>query len=393
MAKIAENSRSSQLKETYTVTRTNLKSVGIAPDHNRTALSKGQKAFNALIKQIEKRRARLTAWEGVVSAFHQKFVGEFTPLERTLTDLRIQLVHRLDQACDQKGLTKAERRTASDLIAELASDLVAQSGDPELKALYNKHSQSDYDSEAASELEDMKWVLEDMLGVELGDDLDMSSPEAVYERVQAEMEQRQAQDFAENQAREEHRAKRKKTAKQIAAEAQAEAEQAQLSQSIREVYRKLASALHPDRETDPEERDRKTSLMQRVNQAYANNNLLQLLELQLELEHIDQHAINNISEDRLKHYNTILKEQIGELDQEIMHVEAAFKNSYGIAPFTVVAPGTIVRNLDGDISMLKQDIRALEKDLLAFDDIKQLKAWLRAAKRLAGMDVFGDLSY
>jgi hypothetical protein len=375
------------------MTRTNLKSVNIAPDHAQPALSKGQKAFNALIKQIEKRRARLNAWEGGVPAFHQKFVGEFAPLEQSLTDLQIRLVHRLDQACDQKGLTKAERRTASDLVAEMASDLAAQRDDAELKALYNKHSESDFDLEAASELEDMKWALEDMLGVELGDDLDMSSPEAVFRRVQAEMEQRQAQDFAESQAQEERRGKRKKTAKQIAREARAQAEQAELSLSIREVYRKLASALHPDRETDPKERDRKTSLMQRVNQAYSNNNLLRLLELQLELEHIDQHAINNISEDRLKHYNTILKEQIGELDQEIMHVEAEFKHRYGIAPFAAVSPGTIMRNLAGDIASVRKSVHTLEKDLLAFEDIKQLKLWLKHVQREAAMNAFDDMLF
>jgi hypothetical protein len=290
-------------------------------------------------------------------------------------------------------LTKAERRTASDLVAEMASDLAAQRDDAQLKALYNKHSESDFDREAASELEDMKWALEDMLGVELGDDLDMSSPEAVFRRVQAEMEQRQAQDFAESQAQEERRAKRKKTAKQIATEARAQAEQAELSLSIREVYRKLASALHPDRETDPLERDRKTSLMQRVNQAYSNNNLLRLLELQLELEHIDQHAINNISEDRLKHYNTILKEQIGELDQEIMHVEAEFKHRYGIAPFAVVSPGTIMRNLASDIASVRKSVHTLEKDLLAFEDIKQLKLWLKHVQREAAMNAFDDMLF
>ena len=79
---------------------------------------------------------------------------------------------------------------------------------------------------------------------------------------------------------------------------------------MREVYRKLASALNPDRESDPIERERKTALMQRVNQDYARNNLLELMELQLELEHIDQDALKNISQDRLKHYNAIMKEQI-----------------------------------------------------------------------------------
>ena len=375
------------------MTRTNLRSISIASDHNQSNLSKGQKAFNTLIKQIEKRRARLSAWEAAMPAFHRKYVSDFAPLEQTSTDLRTKLVHRLDQAYAQKGLTKSERRTIAELISDLAGELVAQSADPELKSIYNRYSESDFDSEAAAELDDMKSALEAMLGVELGDDVDMSSPEDVLQRAHAQMEQLQAQDALENQAREARRAKRKKTPRQLAAEAREQVEQAELSLSIREVYRKLASALHPDRETDPQERERKTTLMQRANQAYSKNSLLQLLELQLELEHIDQSAINNIGEDRLKHYNKILKEQVGELDHEILHVENGFKHSYGIPPFIEVSPGTIMRNLAADIFSLQESLHALEHDLLVFDDVKQLKGWLKSVRRSLATPRFDDMPF
>src|SRR5471030_2707005 len=138
------------------MTRPILRSISIAPDHNKSNLSKGQKAFNTLIKQIEKRRARLSAWEAAMPAFHRKYLSEFAPLEQTSIDLRTKLVHRLDQAYAQKGLTKSERRTIADLISDLAGELVAQSDDPELKTIYNRYSESDFDSEAAAELDDMK---------------------------------------------------------------------------------------------------------------------------------------------------------------------------------------------------------------------------------------------
>ena len=375
------------------MTRTNLRSISIASDLSQSNLSKGHKAFNTLIKQIEKRRARLSAWETAMPAFHRKYLSEFAPLEQTSIDLRTKLVHRLDQAYAQKGLTKSERRTIADLISDLAGELVVQSDDPELKSIYNRYSESDFDSEAAAELDDMKSALEAMLGVELGDDVDMSSPEDVLQRAHAQMEQLQAQDALENQAREARRAKRKKTPRQLAAEAREQVEQAELSLSIREVYRKLASALHPDRETDPQERERKTTLMQRANQAYSKNSLLQLLELQLELEHIDQSAINNIGEDRLKHYNKILKEQVGELDHEILHVENGFKHSYGIPPFIEVSPGTIMRNLAADIFSLQESLHALEHDLLVFDDVKQLKGWLKSVKRSFATPRFDDMPF
>jgi hypothetical protein len=52
------------------------------------------------------------------------------------------------------------------------------------------------------------------------------------------------------------------------------------------------------------------------------------LELQLGLEHIDPYALNNMSDEQLKHYITILKEQLHEFDQEILHVEPAFRYTY-----------------------------------------------------------------
>src|SRR5205823_1944963 len=98
-----------------------------------------------------------------------------------------------------------------------------------------------------------------------------------------------------------------------------------ISESIREDYRKLISALHPDRELDPAERERKNRLMQRANVAYDNRNLLELLELQLEIEQIDQSMINTPSKSRLKHYNQVLTEQYKELRQEISEIEMSFK--------------------------------------------------------------------
>lgn len=192
-------------------------------------------------------------------------------------------------------------------------------------------------------------------------------------------------------------AQAKKTAKQLAKEAQQQAEEQQISLSIREVYRKLASTLHPDRETDARERERKTALMQRVNEAYEKRNLLQLLKLQLELEHIDQNAVNNISEDRLKHYNKILKEQLVELEQEIFHVEGGFVMQSGIDPFKKASPRTIMRHLASEIVEVQHAIRDIEKDMLEFEDIKKVKAWLKKMRRqaaemddFAGFDDFKD---
>ena len=366
------------------MTRTPATAVSISAGDHQSPLSKGQKAFNSLIKQIEKKRTLLAAWEEAIPPYQRKYTSELVPLIADTMNLQIKLVHFLDHASTQKGLTKHERQKISEVITGLAGELAAARDDADLKALYNKHSRSDFDVEAAADLQGMKTMLEYELGFELGDDLGLSSPEEILARARILIEEQAAQEDANRLAWEAARqAKRTKSTKQLAKEAQQQAEAQALRQSIREIYRKLASVLHPDRETDPQERERKTALMQRVNQAYDKNNLLQLLELQLELEHIDQATIANISEDRLKHYNKILREQVLDLEMEIRRVEDRFRAQFGIDPFARISLNSIMNNLAVEIVNIESTIRQLQKDLREFDDTKKFKAWLRALWRPA----------
>ena len=366
--------------------KTQTKAISIVTCKDHPHLSKEQKAFNTLIKKIDEKRASLAAWQEIIPAYQKKYASDFIPLVASSQEVQIEMVHFLDRTCDKKGLTSPERRMIHDLVSRMAGDLAVERNDEELKNIYNKHSGSDLDKEAEASMNGLKSLLEDVIGVDLGDDLDMSSPEEIFKRAQAHMNEQQTQFEAERREHEEHQSKRKKTAKQIAKESQQQAEQQQTSQSIRELYRKLASALHPDREPDPQERERKTLLMQRINQAYDKKNLLLLLELQLELEHIDQATINNITSSRLKHYNKILKEQLNELEHEIFVTEDMFKAQFGMSPFERLTPSTLMRNLAADIVGIQQDIRELKSDLLAFQDIKKLKAWLKDMRRRQKMD-------
>ncbi|CAI8695335.1 molecular chaperone DnaJ [Burkholderia pyrrocinia] len=364
--------------------------VVIAPSHETASLSKAQKTFNTLVEQIEKRRERLGAWEAVMPVFQKKFVDGLLPLEQASTALRIRLLNLLDDAFLQKGLSKAEQRTLSALIADMARNLLDVSDDVQLKVIYNRHSASDNEGNAAADLEQMKPEPAPMPRIEPADDLDTLSPDELIERMQAEQDEQFKRDMADHEAREAQRAKRKKAPRQSAAAAKREAEQAESSKSIREVYRKLASALHPDRETDPREQQRKTVLMQRVNHAYAKGNLLQLLELQLEIEQIDRRAIAGLGEDRLTRYNGILEEQLRELDQEILHVETGFRRTYGIASSVKVAPDTVMRMLTRDIAGMQRSNHDLTVALREFDDPENVRDWLKDMKRRPASSRFDD---
>jgi len=352
-----------------------------------TALNPDQKKFNRLIKQIEARRAQLADWNEAIPAFRQRYGRDLHPLLEQERALKAQLAGHLDWGYDQKGLTKTERHKLSALIIDLALDVLGQGGpDEAMKALYNKHSRSDFDADENAQMEQMKAMLEDTLGVELGDDLDLSSPESLFEELRAQFE-------AKDQARAERAKRRKPSAKQQAKEAQREAEAKQVSQSIREVYRKLASALHPDRESDPEERQRKTALMQKANEAYERGALLELLELQLQLEHIDEAHLANLGGERLKHYLKILKGQVRELDSELQRTKQELAAEFGFPPHGRLSPDLLMARLRSDVAATESQLRSLLQQIDTTGDVRSLKAWLKTVT-LERPPVFGfDLPF
>jgi hypothetical protein len=354
-----------------------LPTIRAISQNQQSTLSKPQKQFNNLIKKIDTERKRLVAWQTMIPLYHQKHASEFVPQTQTFNELRAELVRLFDKAAAERAFNKNDKKKLKNIICTIAGELVFENDDEDLKQIYNKHSGGDIDAELKEEKSAMKTMMEDILGVELDDDIDFASPESMMANVGKKMCQKLED---EEQARQKQNAKRKKSAKAIAKEAEKQAETQCISQSIREVYRKLASALHPDKEQDALERDRKTALMQRVNIAYNNKDLLQLLELQLEVEQIDQEAVNTITEDKLKHYNKILTEQSNELRMEVLAVSDLFRIRFNILPEVSASPEAAMHNLENNIRNIKKDISDLKGDLGLFQDMKNLKEYLKNYK-------------
>ncbi len=355
------------------------KHIRIATQPDQPILSKGQKTFNMLVKKIEASRHSLALWQATVLTYQLKVASDYAPLVQTFRELKAAMVHRLDKALDRGGLTKTDRRTVQNLICDVAEQLIVDTEDNTLKEIYNKHSETDFDAEEEAAVNSMKTTMESMFGVDLGDAADLNSPEDLLAQLDKQMEKAQ-------QRRQEEQAghtQRRKTAKQLAREEKLNAEAAQTSLSIREVYRKLVSALHPDREPDIDERKRKTALMQRVNQAYDKKDLLQLLELQLELEQIDAKAIAGMSEERLRHFNKILEDQWAELEQEIAHLEMPLREQLNLPPFQRLMPEAVMPYLLRDIADLRRHIKQIQKEMSVPNNLVAFKVWIKSYRREA----------
>lgn len=363
--------------------------VHISVAHPGAPLSAQQKKFNRHIERIAQQRALLADWQQAIAAYRERHAREAVPLQKMHQELMVELVQYLDAASDNKKLTKAERRTLgeaiTDRLAMLIDALPDEATRASLKEIYNRHSGSDYDAEEAAGNDVAKEMAQAMarqvFGVDVDlQDADMESPEDFLRRLQEQLQAQQERHEQAGQQREARRAARPR--KPSTRELKAQEEAAQATQSVREIYRKLASHLHPDRETDPAERERKTVLMQRVNQAYQDNKLLDLLQLQLEIEQIDPEHIAGLSEQRLQHYNRVLAEQLKELQQEVREVQDHFLMAFGLDPYQNLKPAGLLRELRAHLQIVEYENLQLRNALNALRaDPATLKGWIKAERQ------------
>lgn len=342
-------------------------------------LSPAQKKFNSLVKRIAEQRELLSQWELAVPLYRERHEREFTPLLNDYRVLSVEMVRALHAAAGRKGLTKAERETVHALVTDLAGPLADSAPDPalraEMKQRYKDHAGSDFDEDGADGDAMAREMARELFGMDIPDDVDLNSPEELMRHIEQQM---QAQARRADAGAPPERPAKKPSKRKLQAAEQAQ----QASQSLREVYRKLASALHPDRETDPAERARKTALMQRVNEAYANNRLLDLLQLQLEAEQIDPGQLASLSAERLKHYNHVLAEQLDELQHEVASAEGAFVLEFNLHPLQRLKPTRLADTLRHQIAQLTVDTHQLRQQLPLLDDLPTLKRWLKMQREM-----------
>ena len=342
------------------------------------ALTPPQKRFNSLIRQIAQARQTLAAWHENIAAYRQAHAQVLRPLQTELLAGRRQWVFALDALLDQRNWTRAERGTLRELVCDAAGELLAARGeDAALKALFDKHAEVDFDTEQREMMRAMKGLTEAMTGLDLGDEEGIDTNAELFARMQQGLQDRAA---AEEAGREAKSARRRKGAAQQRREAEAQ----QATQSVREIYRKLASALHPDRETDERQRTEKTALMQRVNQAYTAGDLLALLELQLEIEQIDASHAATASAQRLKHYNKVLSEQLAELRSQVDGVEMGFRMEFGLEPGRGMNPGRLGEVLEQTSRQWRAELSEQQRDMRMLGDVAATKRWLKRQRQLLG---------
>ena len=328
------------------------------------AQTKAQRTFNKLIGQIHQQRDLLAQWQQYEVRYHQRLATELQPAQAQLTASRLALLRLLDQLhTDQRAeprLSKPLRRKLRAWIPPLAATVLQDGPDAEAEAIFDRYSAVSRADQQQIELAEAEAMVGHFLGEEVIEGHSAETVDELMRHAAEGLARAQAEHAGRAAGRPQPRSAKAQAAQQRKADAAEQAAQ-QASQSVREAYRKLASALHPDRETDPAAREHKTRLMQQANQAYERQDLLTLLSMQLDLEQIDGQHLAGLPEARLAHYNRVLGEQLAALQQELGECTAHFQRGLGLNQ-RELTPAVVDKALAQDVQDLRHFTRLIELD-------------------------------
>lgn len=332
-------------------------------------LSPSQQRFNRLLERIDKIKNQIAEMQAISDAHRPLYHLAIAPLRAQHHTLTREMVLWLDGRLACKGLTANQRRAATMILCNFSEQLATQ-GDEEMQILHDKHSTESLKEKEHAAILGVREMMEDILGKPLTDDESLDNLHDVFNAGMAKL--REAAE-SEQEARLSRARKRKLSAAQL----KAKAEEQEAETTLRKVFRQLASALHPDRENDPNERARKTTLMSEANAAYDRRDLVALLQIQLRTELTDTASIAKMAEEKIASLARLLKQRVQELENELRHCRDATRNEFGLDPYETVSIHSLKRNLSREEALLKQSLHAMQQDLQQIQDDKFFKHWLK----------------
>ncbi len=321
-------------------------------DQPAPILTPAQRTFKRLIEEIEKIENRQQELGGLLDTFRSLFAAKLHPLQDERDMIHRALVLLLDAQLLRDGWSEFDRSTMRQVLCKMAELLFGGKYHDEMEVLFDRHSEVSLADRTAEQKR------------ELAEDLEAAGTQA----VEAQAEEAQT---------DEAKAGKKRNTRKSARVREEEKQALDAGNLLKQIYRKLTSALHPDRETDHEERLRKTALMTEVNKAYADGNLLKLLHLQWEASKIEARAAGAMADDKLKVINQTLAKQRDELKVECRELETMIREKFHLPPTGALTTASLQKALKSQAANARIGNGNLRHDLTSIRHSRaEFKTWL-----------------
>jgi hypothetical protein len=288
-------------------------------------LSSQQQAFNRNIKKVESLQRDIDRYTELLDGKLTDYAKELVPLlEKKKEASKKMLTLLFGFLSRPKFLRPHEKSTLKGLMRRLMTDYLnhnSQGPDADMKKIFHVVFGSSFEDAQKEAFEDVKMDMRsafDQMGVDI-DDIDMEGFH--HNMTEDEMIKRLNELRAKMHDEEEKKEpsyrsadKPKKETKQQLKQRLAKEVQ---EKSISSIYKTLVKALHPDLERDENKKKEKEEIMKKVTSAYQNKDLHTLLKLELEILLNEENDAAKLSNEKIKAYNELLREQIEDLKYQL----------------------------------------------------------------------------
>ncbi|MDH7463773.1 hypothetical protein QEG73_20905 [Chitinophagaceae bacterium 26-R-25] len=340
------------------------KSLVIKGSHAQ--ISKAQQAFNGLIKKIERLQHTIQQNTQLLDEKMRFYYSEMLSQERELLEAKKEIVRELYKAFTDKTYKGRERTLLKSIITSHLEDIMEEEElDEEIQKIFRGVKKMDYQEMKTRDFEMEKEKLEQVFSM-YGFDVNTEAFRSAKSKDDLLKESFKMMEELERKAEERKNEKQagKKTKKQLAKEVNEQQRDELRGKNIGRVYKQLAKIFHPDLEPDAAKKVVKEELMKQLTIAYESKDLHTLLRLELEYIYKEENDTANLSEEKLKIYNEVLKEQVAELESELhmlpMHPQYSALQAFVKKPQDVVELDLPSKKILRD-SMLRKMKKAIEK--------------------------------
>jgi hypothetical protein len=341
-------------------------------------VSAEQLRFYKLLALSETLTRQMETVNALAEAHRTAYWGTLRPLEdervRLMRDMALWLDARLEL---KRGLSTKQRWMAREMICNLSSDL-AMEGDAQMRALHDRHSVKTLADEENAALAGMQQFMKKILGYAWRSATSGRIPDEVLAPAADLPEPPEPARPACSYVHPMPAHPPEKHAAQVLAE--------QLSQeaddTLRSIYRQLVSSLHPDREPDAKERERKTALMKEVNTAYERRDLHTLFRLQMRVNVSNGQKMAIHAREKVTALINLLKERTRVLEQQVYEIQRQMRFEFGLSDYQHISAAGLKRHLMTQKQHLESDIDMISRDLKRVQNDTELKRWLTEQHKL-----------
>ena len=351
-----------------------VQSIKVKPSADN--LTPTQHRFNKLISRLDNLSQQMLDFDQIIQRHRIPYLQSVAAIEQRLQQGRREMLLFLHERRQGEGLTASEKRFVFQLVKALLKNLQV-AGDTELKAVFDAYHPPEEQAQQAQEealaQEALRKLMQELAGQPVPGLASATSPEELMATLRAHMAHMAEKKKARRQAKQ---AKKAPTARQqLAQQTQQDA-----NSTMRSIFRQLASALHPDRERDPAERERKTELMTQTNTAYERRDLNMLLRLQMQVAQIDEQSMAKLTDEKLAAMSTVLKDQVAALEQGLAEAEMQASHDFRFQVSANQPEADLLSRMSHERRLLEGLLSTAQADLVRVKNHGELKRWLKEQK-------------